>query len=314
MAARAGRRRRRADVAAGDGARRRSIATRRRCRPTGRRRRARTTERRSRPSCASTASYRAADDAHAARWPTSARASADVRGLEPAARAHPAARRGARQQRPEAVEVADRRGRGQARRRAPAAAGARSLGAARARPCATYRLADPSADGSVRQLKPSLEDIKALSPDRRRRRSPWLQRIGARGSLHADRAIVPPEELTAAHALLVSAAQLAATPRRSGARRRSAGDMARAWDASSAAAGALMLGARARTDIQTLLQAAAAPGDHTSPDAARPRPRPARLPATSMRLPCASPFAIAPRTRAPIATASSCRRAAPRAC
>jgi len=33
-----------------------------------------------------------------------------------------------------------------------------------------------------------------------------------------------------------------------------AGDMARAWDASSAAAGALMLGSRARTDIQTLLR------------------------------------------------------------
>jgi hypothetical protein len=30
--------------------------------------------------------------------------------------------------------------------------------------------------------------------------------------------------------------------------------MTRAWDASSAAAGALMLGARARTDIQSLLK------------------------------------------------------------
>ena len=33
-----------------------------------------------------------------------------------------------------------------------------------------------------------------------------------------------------------------------------ASDMPRAWDASSAAAGALMLGARARSDIQTLLK------------------------------------------------------------
>ena len=31
-------------------------------------------------------------------------------------------------------------------------------------------------------------------------------------------------------------------------------DIARAWDASSAAAGALMLGARARTDMQSLLR------------------------------------------------------------
>ena len=34
----------------------------------------------------------------------------------------------------------------------------------------------------------------------------------------------------------------------------SSGDLARAWDASSAAAGALMLSARARTEIQSLLR------------------------------------------------------------
>ncbi len=33
-----------------------------------------------------------------------------------------------------------------------------------------------------------------------------------------------------------------------------AADMTRAWDASSAAAGALMLGTKARTDIQALLR------------------------------------------------------------
>jgi hypothetical protein len=63
-------------------------------------------------------------------------------------------------------------------------------------------------------------------------------------------AVVPPEELAAAHALLLSAAQLgrnAAQIRREAAL---AGDLARAWDASSAAAGALMLGAKARADIQ----------------------------------------------------------------
>ena len=67
-------------------------------------------------------------------------------------------------------------------------------------------------------------------------------------------AIDPPEELAAAHALLISAAQLAAnaaTIRREAAL---AGSMTRAWDASSAAAGALMLGARARSDIQKLLK------------------------------------------------------------
>ncbi len=67
-------------------------------------------------------------------------------------------------------------------------------------------------------------------------------------------AIHPPEELVAAHALLISAAQLAATAAAIRREATLAGSMTRAWDASSAAAGALMLGARARTDIQSLLK------------------------------------------------------------
>jgi hypothetical protein len=66
-------------------------------------------------------------------------------------------------------------------------------------------------------------------------------------------AVAPPDELTAAHALLISAVQLgrnAAQIRREAAL---AGDMTRAWDASSAAAGALMLGAKARSDIRSLV-------------------------------------------------------------
>jgi hypothetical protein len=66
--------------------------------------------------------------------------------------------------------------------------------------------------------------------------------------------IVPPQEFGAAHALIVSAAQLAANA--ASIRRQAAlsGDIGRAWDASSAAAGALMLSARARTEIQALLR------------------------------------------------------------
>ena len=67
-------------------------------------------------------------------------------------------------------------------------------------------------------------------------------------------AIVPPEEVAAAHALLVSATQLAGNSARIRREATLAGDMARAWDASSAAAGALMLGAKARTDIQASLR------------------------------------------------------------
>jgi hypothetical protein len=68
-------------------------------------------------------------------------------------------------------------------------------------------------------------------------------------------AIVPHEELKTAHALLISAAQLADNAARIRREATLAGDMARAWDASSAAAGALMLEGRARTDMQALMRA-----------------------------------------------------------
>jgi hypothetical protein len=102
------------------------------------------------------------------------------------------------------------------------------------------------------QLKPSLESVKALSGSAPSTLT-TLHLIASRIVQRAS-AIHPPEELAAAHALLISAAQLAAnaaTIRREAAL---ASSMTRAWDASSAAAGALMLGARARTDIQSLLK------------------------------------------------------------
>jgi hypothetical protein len=66
--------------------------------------------------------------------------------------------------------------------------------------------------------------------------------------------IAPPEEFRGAHALLISAVQMAGNAARIRYEATLAGDIARAWDASSAAAGALMLGARAREDMQTLLR------------------------------------------------------------
>jgi len=102
------------------------------------------------------------------------------------------------------------------------------------------------------RLKPSLEDIKLLAGS-----SPAslaaIDRIVARIVKTAS-AIAPPEELGAAHALLVSAAQLADNAARIRREAILSGDLARAWDASSAAAGALMLGERARSDIQALLR------------------------------------------------------------
>jgi hypothetical protein len=102
------------------------------------------------------------------------------------------------------------------------------------------------------RLKPSLENIKSLSGS-----TPGslvlIERISAQ-ILKLSAAIVPPREFVAAHSLLVSAVQLANQAAKVRREATLAADMARAWDASSAAAGALMLGARAQSDIQTLMR------------------------------------------------------------
>jgi hypothetical protein len=129
---------------------------------------------------------------------------------------------------------------------------ARERWALRAPELRSYRLAIAAPMDLFAELKAPLEDIKALSG------SPpgalaALQRSAARlAKLVAD--VAPPQEAAGAHALLLSAVQLAgnaALIRREAAL---AGDMTRAWDASSAAAGALMLGAKARTDIIAALR------------------------------------------------------------
>jgi hypothetical protein len=129
---------------------------------------------------------------------------------------------------------------------------ARDRYALRAPMLAQYRMAIGAPMELFAQLKPALEAVKELSGS-----GPStlvsLHLIASRVVERAS-AIQPPQELAAAHALLISAAQLAAsaaTIRREAAL---ASSMTRAWDASSAAAGALMLGARARTDIQSLLK------------------------------------------------------------
>lgn len=115
-----------------------------------------------------------------------------------------------------------------------------------------YRLAIRRPMSLLAELTPSLQDIKSLSGS-----SPsalaGIERLVVRiVKLAAD--ISPPEEFRAAHALLVSAAQLAEHAARIRRDATLANDIARAWDASSAAAGALMLGARAKSEIQTLLR------------------------------------------------------------
>jgi hypothetical protein len=102
------------------------------------------------------------------------------------------------------------------------------------------------------RITPALEDIRSLAgstPAALSATERSISQIVKRATL-----IVPPQEFSAAHALIVSAAQLASNA--AVIRRQAAlsGDIARAWDASSAAAGALMLSARARSEIQSLLR------------------------------------------------------------
>lgn len=102
------------------------------------------------------------------------------------------------------------------------------------------------------QLKPWLESIKALSGSPPATLTAIQFNVSAIVTLAST--IVPPDELAAAHALLITAAQLAGNAAQIRREATLAADMARAWDASSAAAGALMLGAKARADMQTLLR------------------------------------------------------------
>ena len=106
--------------------------------------------------------------------------------------------------------------------------------------------------GLFARITPALEDIRSLAgstPTALSATERAIAQIARRAAL-----IVPPEEFSAPHALIVSAAQLASNA--AVIRRQAAlsGDIARAWDASSAAAGALMLSARAKSEIQTLLR------------------------------------------------------------
>jgi hypothetical protein len=83
-----------------------------------------------------------------------------------------------------------------------------------------------------------------------------LPSLGTRLEITARRLaqITPPEEVRAAHALLVSASKLAANAvdvRKEAIR---SGSIASAWDASAAAAGAMMLVSKARAEMDALFK------------------------------------------------------------
>jgi len=115
-----------------------------------------------------------------------------------------------------------------------------------------YRAAIGAPMDLFTELAPPLENIKSLAGSAPTALA-FIDRRVAR-ILELIAAITPPQEVAAAHALLISAVQLAGHSAEIRREAVLAGDMTRAWDASSAAAGALMLGAKARADIQSLIR------------------------------------------------------------
>ena len=115
-----------------------------------------------------------------------------------------------------------------------------------------YQLAIATPMDLVARLGPSLEDIKLLAGSTPASLA-WVHRTATRIQNLAA-AVRPPDEMSAVHALLVSAAQLADSASRIRREATLSGDMARAWDASSAAAGALMLSQRAKSEMRAVLR------------------------------------------------------------
>ena len=117
---------------------------------------------------------------------------------------------------------------------------------------AEYGAAIKSPMSLFAQLRPALEAIKALSGSSPAALNGLEQSTGQiSGALWA---IVPPEERASGHALLESAVQMAATATATRKQAALTNNMDLAWNASSAAAGALMLFTRARTDILAQLK------------------------------------------------------------
>jgi hypothetical protein len=106
--------------------------------------------------------------------------------------------------------------------------------------------------GWLSRLESSLEDIKALAGPSAGSLA-TVEEVSVR-VLAALAAISPPEEFRGPHALVVSAMHMASRAARLRREAAMSGDLNRAWDASSAAAGALMLESQARSEIRTLLR------------------------------------------------------------
>jgi hypothetical protein len=100
-------------------------------------------------------------------------------------------------------------------------------------------------------MRPGLQDIRTLAGPE----AVALGRLTARATQAARelRGVIPPPDLAPVHALLQSACQMASAAVETRFKAVASGDMAAAWNASSAAAGSLMLLARAREDLERYL-------------------------------------------------------------
>jgi hypothetical protein len=115
----------------------------------------------------------------------------------------------------------------------------------------SYRRAIAAPLADLRLISRGLDDIKRLAGPSAAELPVLTKR--ATDAVKALALVVPPADLASAHALMKTAAQLAtqAVSTRGAAVTR--GAMDQAWQASSAAAGALMLLARAKQDLDTAL-------------------------------------------------------------
>jgi hypothetical protein len=112
-----------------------------------------------------------------------------------------------------------------------------------------YRQSMTDSVQKLTRLHVPLEDIKGLTgsgPDA----LGSILKVAA-GIMTVATGIHPPDELRDLHSLLMSATHLAQTAAKLRREAALTGDMARAWDASSAAAGALMLSDRVRVEMQS---------------------------------------------------------------
>jgi hypothetical protein len=115
-----------------------------------------------------------------------------------------------------------------------------------------YRDAVRKPFDELARARPVLEDIRTLAGPERSRLASFRSRVG--GGLERVRRVDPPADARAVHGVLTSALQMAESAARLRLDAIVSGDLKRAWDASAAAAGSLMLAARARADLERILQ------------------------------------------------------------